>query len=72
MKAYKVEVLVIDFDGLGAKGIISEMENVRYPNDCMFHSVKSIVEKDIGEWNDEHPLNNRATCDTEYRRIFEK
>ena len=50
MKAYKIEILVIDFDELGPQSIVSEIENVNYPNDCLSPQVKSIIEKDNGEW----------------------
>ena len=70
MKAYKIEILVIDFNNLGADGIETELNNVNFANDCITLNVKSITEKDIGEWSDEHPLNQRKTCDTEYRRLF--
>ena len=70
MKAYKIEILVIDFDGLGESGIKEALENASFPNDCVSPNVKAITEKDIGEWADEHPLNKRATCDAEYQRLF--
>lgn len=70
MKAYKIEILVIDFDELGESQIKTELENVNFPNDCVSLNIKSITEKDIGEWTDEHPLNKRATCDAEYQRLF--
>lgn len=72
MKAYKIELLVIDFDGLGKDSIIREIENANYPNDCLSPIVKSVVEKDIGEWDDDHPLNKRATSDGAYKEIFNK
>jgi hypothetical protein len=70
MKAYKIEILVIDFDNLGETGIKQELDNARFPNDCISLDVKSITVKDIGEWTDEHPLNKLATCDAEYHRLF--
>lgn len=70
MKAYKIELLVIDHDGLGEDEIIAEIENVRYPNDCISPLVKSIEVRDIGPWRDDHPLNKRDTVDEEYRRLF--
>lgn len=71
MKAYKIELLVIDFEDLGEKSLREEILNARYPNDCVTPIVKSIVERDIGKWSDEHPLNKRDTCDLEYKRIFQ-
>lgn len=70
MKAYKIELLVIDFDELGKDSIIREIENANYPNDCLSPRVKGIVEKDIGEWDDSHPLNKLKTCDAAYRELF--
>lgn len=71
MKAYKVEILIIDFDEVG-DGIKELIENARYPNYCINPQVKSIVEADIGEWYDEHPLNQHSTAEEEYLRIFQK
>lgn len=70
MKAYKVELLIIDFDNLGPEGIKQEIEHNRYANDCMFPEVKNIDERDLGEWTDDHPLNQRATANAEYKRLW--
>jgi hypothetical protein len=40
MKAYKIELLIIDFDELGKDSIIQEIENANYPNDCLSPRVK--------------------------------
>ncbi len=72
MKAYKIEVLIIDHDELGEEGILDEMENVNYANDCISLNIKSIESRDIGEWHDDHPLNKHETADAEYQRIFNK
>uniref|UniRef100_A0A6H1ZV60 Uncharacterized protein n=1 Tax=viral metagenome TaxID=1070528 RepID=A0A6H1ZV60_9ZZZZ len=71
MKVYKIEVMVIDFDELGPTSIVSAMENVRYPNCCIINlRVKDIEGVDIGEWSDDHPLNNSNTENEEYGRLF--
>lgn len=70
MKAYRVELLVVDHDGIGPDVIVEELESGRYANDCIVPKVKKITEKDVGEWSDDHPLNKRATCDAEYLRLF--
>jgi len=70
MKAYKIEILVIDFDEVGKEGIVREIHNARYPNDCITPDVKNIIEKDIGEWHDDHPLNKRETYQSEYLKLF--
>lgn len=69
MKVFKIELLVIDFDGLGEEGVRHELTNVRYANDCISPNVKSIEARDI-EWSDDHPLNMRTTADAEFRRLF--
>jgi hypothetical protein len=70
MKAYKIEILVIDHDSLGEASLREELVNANFPNDCISLDIKSITEKDVGEWHDEHPLNKLSTCDSEYRRLF--
>ena len=70
MNAYKVELLVVDFDDLGADGLKGILENSRYVNHCMRPEVMSIEERDIGEWYDDHPLNKVDKSNTEYNRLF--
>ncbi len=70
MKAYKLEILIIDLDKVGKDEIVSILENTKYPNWCISPDVKSIEEADIGEWHDDHPLNKKASCDEEYKRLF--
>jgi hypothetical protein len=61
MKAYKLEILVIDFDEVAKnndkKAIGEYIENARYPNCCIYPHVISIQEAEIGDWIDSHPLN---------------
>lgn len=70
MKAYKIEMLVIDFDQLGERAIIETIETTRYPNHCISPSVRAIECRDIGLWDDNHPLNNKNKADAEYTRLF--
>ncbi len=70
MKAYKIEMLVIDFEELGEDGIKSELANARFANNCISPQIKTVQVADIGEWSDSHPLNKFATCETEYGRLF--
>ncbi len=70
MKAYKIELLVIDFDGLGEEGIKTELENTEFANHCMSPQLKSIKGVDIGDWHDKHPLNLISACEQEYHRLF--
>lgn len=70
MKAYKVELLIIDHDGLGEKGIREELENTEFANHCMHPTVMKVTPKDIGRWDDDHPLNCYDTMESEYNRLF--
>ncbi len=72
MKAYKVELLIIDHDGLGNDDIIVELENVNYPNDCLAPKVMRIQEREIGEWSDDHPLNQIDTMEAAYKEFFKE
>jgi len=69
MKAYKLEILVIDFDQVG-DDIKSIIEDARYPNHCISPDVMSIQSVDIGEWSDDHPLNKRDQRVVEFSRLF--
>ena len=70
MKAYKLEVLVIDHDELGGEAIADTLRNTRYPNWCISPAVRRVQEADIGEWSDDHPLNRLDTAEAEYERLF--
>jgi len=70
MNAYRVEILVIDFDQCGPEEIKSVITNARYPNRCISPQVMGIDERDIGEWDDDHPMNKRDTAAQHYRKIF--
>lgn len=70
MKAYKLEILIVDHDQCGADEIKSVIENQRYPNWCISPNVMSITERDIGEWHDDHPLNKYGTMARHYTDLF--
>lgn len=70
MKAYRVELLIIDHDVLGEQEITDVIENVHYPNHCIAPDVMAIESRDIGPWEDYHPLNQISTRDAEYSRLF--
>ena len=70
MKVYKVELMVLDFDGIGAAGIKNELENSNYGNDCIRPKVMHCESRDVGEWYDGHPLNLIGEDEQEYRRLF--
>ena len=43
--------------------------SVRYPNHCLSPQVKACETREVA-WSDEHPLNNRKTCDHAYLELF--
>lgn len=69
MKVFKVEVMILDFDDVGAEGIKEVIENARYPNHCISPHVKAMSSREV-DWSDDHPLNNRATCEVAYQELF--
>lgn len=66
MKAYKVELIVVDFDGYGPEEFKTNIEQMRYYSP----DVIRITECDIGEWSDDHPFNCRSTSSEEKLRYF--
>jgi predicted transcriptional regulator len=53
-------------------GIIQGTIEVKSIGYCINPNVMDIVSVDIGEWHDEHPLNNYKTAEAEYNRLFKK
>ncbi len=70
MKAYKLTLLVTDDDRMGGDAIKTTIEAQKYPNWCIAPEVMSIEEADIGEWDDDHPLNHADTKGAEFDRLF--
>ena len=62
MKAYKFEVVVIDFESYGEEEIKRQIEDSKY----LSTHVKPKGSADIGEWHDDHPLNKSATHEQAY------
>lgn len=65
MKAYKVVLLINDIDDIGQVSIEHWLENSKY----IYPQIMEIEEREVGEWNDEHPLNYR-NCHEEFNKIF--
>ena len=70
MEIHKLVITVIDFDGLGADGVVDAIVNARYPNRCISLDVLSVESRDIGGWSDDHPLNKFDTAPAEIARLF--
>lgn len=68
MKAYKIELIVVDHENMEEEQIIVALENTRYihPNVIRCEGV------DIGEWDDGHILNQRGTTYEQVQEIFSK
>jgi hypothetical protein len=55
---------------MGMEDIVRTIENQKYPNWCICPQVISSEERDIGEWDDSHPLNQLGTFKGEFERVF--
>lgn len=67
MKAYKVELIVVDYGGYGPEELKTHLKQMRFYNP----DVIEITEADIGEWYDQHPLNLLSTTEEDKLRYFE-
>lgn len=70
MKVHKLEIMVVDFDEVGADEVASMIVNARYPNHAIAPLCMDLKTVDVGEWHDENLLNNKRTATDEYKRIF--
>lgn len=70
MKAHRVTLLVVDLDHLGAKEVGFVLERTKYPNHCISPTVLDVETAEIGDWNDEHPLNSLTEMHGEIDRLF--
>lgn len=68
MKAYKYTILIIDYENIGKDDISSCLKNTKY----ITPEIIEIEEADIGEWSDDHPLNNEQLYKKEFNRLFQK
>ena len=65
IKAYKIEILVLDFEDNGEESIKDTVEGSRYLNATVMNS-KSV---DI-DWSDDHPLNSSTTNKNAFQELF--
>lgn len=66
-KVYKIEILVIDFEGVDEDEVCYYVENLKY----LSSRILSLQSVEV-EWEDDHPLNHGATQDAEVARLFPK
>jgi hypothetical protein len=69
VNVYKLEVMIIDFDGIGVQDAKQVLENANYPNDCINPTVMHFEQRQI-EFDDDHPLNNTRTSVAAYHDLF--
>mgnify|MGYP001557769479 CR=1 FL=1 len=69
VKIYKIELLIVDHDNVGAEEICSILENANYPNDCISPQIMKVLESEV-DWHDDHALNQGDESKEEYKRIF--
>ena len=65
-------LMFIDFDEVGPEGAKQLIEHARLPNHISPGTVTALEERDIGEWRDDHPLNNHKTQIAAFQLLFEK
>ena len=66
MKAYSIEMLVLDNEDMGFNEVESLVKNTRY----LYPSIINMREAEVKEWSDDHPLNKEDTAVEEYHRLF--
>ncbi len=68
VEVFKVVLMVVDHDEIGASELADLLENYRYPNHCI-GPVVIHTESRVVEWHDEHPLNKPGQTE-EFGRLF--
>lgn len=66
MKAYKYEVVVLDFEDVGIEEITGLLKSGRYITPIILSSKTA----DIGEWSDDHPINKKNTMQEYCNKVF--
>ncbi len=59
MKAYKIELIVVDHEDFGEEEIVSVIEDSCENWGGIGVMVNKVTSAEIGEWSDDHPLNNQ-------------
>ena len=70
MLIHKVILSILDHDGLGAEEVKDVLENTKYPNYCIAPQVEEIQSVDIGDWTDDHPMNQSRSGEV-FKEMFE-
>jgi hypothetical protein len=70
MKVHYLHIIVIDHDALGADEVERVLEDANYPNDCIAPNVIKSQTAEVGDWDDDNPLNHSDTQAAEVARLF--
>ena len=70
MKAYKMEVYVVDFEDYGPDSYVTELEQMDVGNALI--QVRECQTAEIGEFDDDHPFNSHETPIGKLRKYFKK
>lgn len=65
-KVYKIELFVVDHANYGIDGTIEALEN----DEHLHTQVLTTQSVDVGDWDDQNPLNRRSTARAEIKRLF--
>jgi hypothetical protein len=65
-KVYKIVLSIVDLYNVPEEDVRYFLENVKY----LYPSVISLETRDIEEWDDNHPLNQKDTFKEEFERLF--
>lgn len=68
MKLFKYTVYVLDHENIGQQETEYLLTNVKY----LFNSVFFNGEAEIGEWEDDHELNQSGTDQLTFDKYFDK
>ena len=69
MKVFKLEIMLLEEDVETMEEAETLVVNARLPNHISL-DVMSCREAEIGEWHDDHLLNNYNTLEAEMNRLF--
>lgn len=70
MKVYQITLQAFDFYDYGAEEVKNILEEALHNISNVTINVRSMEEREIGVWTDDHPLNRRETKEWEWRRLF--
>ena len=67
MKLHKIEMYVPDFEDSGINDVLLDLDNLGN----FIYIVKETKTADIGEWSDDHIVNQMSTTIEKFREYFE-